>query len=386
MKNSYIAKRYWNLKASLIGQKADPSLLYHDLIDFSIGDPDLNTDNRIIEMAFNDALNGYTHYTESIGRLELREKLVKYYKERFGFDINIEDLMITTSACHAMTLALEATLDDGDEVIIPTPHFGLYTHQVELARGIPVFVETYEEENFQINIDRLRSKITNRTKGIILNTPNNPTGACISRENLEQIASIAREYDLLIFADDIYTIFSYGEPFVPIATLKDMKARTITIGSFSKDYCMTGWRIGYILANPDLIFVVGNINDNIIYSAPTISQQAAIHALDMRDIIQPGLVEEFRNRIFYAYERLKSLKNLSILSPMGTFYLFPSIKATGLSSEEVARRLLEEAHVLVIPGNAFGELGEGHLRLSCTLSIDKMKEAFDRMEKMEIFR
>lgn len=386
MKSQYIAKRYWNLKANPMGQKSDPNLLYPDLINFSIGDPDLNTDERIIKRAFEDALNGYTHYTESIGRLELRESLVKYYKERFNFDINTDELMITTSACHAMTLALEATLDDGDEVIIPTPHFTLYTHQVELARGIPVYVETYEEESFQINIERLESKITNRTKGIILNTPNNPTGACISRRNLEQIAEIAKKYDLLIYADDIYTIYSYDEPFVPIASLEGMKERTITVGSFSKDYCMTGWRIGYILANPNIIFVAGNINDNIIYSAPTISQQAAIHAIDIRDSVQPALVEEFRNRIFYAYERLKGLKNVSILPPMGTFYLFPSIKATGLTSEEVTDRLLKEAHVLVIPGNVFGVLGEGHLRLSCTLSIEKMKEAFDRIEKMEIFR
>lgn len=385
MVSSYIAKRYWNSKATPMGQTSDPLLLHPDLVNFSLGDPDLNTDDRIIKKAFEDALNGHTHYTESIGRLKLREGLCKYYQDRFDFKVVPEEIMITTSACHAMYLALEATLDDGDEVIIPTPHFTLYTHQVELARGVPILVETYEEENFQLNIERLEAKITNRTKGIILNTPNNPTGSCITRKNLEQIAEIARKYDLLIYADDIYTIYSYDEPFVPMAILQDMKKRTITLGSFSKDYCMTGWRIGYIMADSKLINIVGNINDNVIYSAPSISQQAAIHALELRESIQTDLVEEFKRRTFYAYERLNRLKNVSILPPKGTFYLFPNIKGTGLSSTEVTKRLLEEAHVLVIPGHAFGEIGEGYLRLACTISIEKMKEAFDRIEKMDIF-
>lgn len=386
MKSPYVAKKYWNSKSSAIGHSSDPSLLYKDLINFSLGDPDLNTDERIIKGAFEDALNGHTHYTESSGRLELRKGIVDYFKERFDYNITPDEVMITTSACHAMTLALQATIDDGDEIIIPTPHFSLYTQQVELARGVPVLVETFEEENFRLDIGRLEAKITNRTKGIILNTPNNPTGACLSHKNLEQIAEVAKKYDLLIFSDDIYTIYSYDEPFVPMTTLEDMKKRTITLGSFSKDYCMTGWRIGYVLAEPYLIELIRNINDNIIYSAPSISQQAAIHALELRDSIQPALVDEFRKRTFYAYERLKKLNNVSILPPKGTFYLFPNIKATGLSSNEVTKKLLEEAHVLVIPGHAFGDSGEGYLRLACTLNVDKLKEAFDRIEKMEIFK
>lgn len=386
MKSPYIAKRYWNSKSSSLGQSSDPSLLYSDLINFSLGDPDLNTDERIIKKAFEDALNGHTHYTESAGRLELRKGIADYFKERFDYSITPEEVMITTSACHAMILALEATLDDGDEIIIPTPHFSLYTEQVELARGVPVLVETFEEENFQLDIGRLEAKITNRTKGIILNTPNNPTGACLSRRNLEEIAMVAKKYDLLIFSDDIYTIYSYDEPFVPMTTLEDMKKRTITVGSFSKDYCMTGWRIGYVLAESNLIEIIRTINDNIIYSAPSISQQAAIHALELRKDIQPALVDEFKKRTFYAYERLKKLKNVSILPPKGTFYLFPNIKATGLSSNEVTKKILEEAHVLVIPGHVFGDTGEGYIRLACTLSVDKMKEAFDRIEKMEIFK
>ncbi len=293
--------------------------------------------------------------------------------------------MITTSGCHAMWLALEAILDDGDEVIIPSPYFTPYPQQVKLARGIPVFLETFEEEDFQLNIDRLEKLITNRTKAIILNTPNNPTGTCLTKETLESIATIAKKYDLLIISDDIYTIFSYEEPFVPITSLEGMRERTITIGSFSKDYAMTGWRIGYILAEPYIINIIKDINENNVFTAPSISQQAAIHALKLRKEIQPPLIKEFKTRTFAAYERLKQLKNVSILPPKGTFYLFPNIKATGLTSQEVANKILEEAHVLVLSGTSFGDNGEGYIRIAVTVGEDKINEAFNRIARMKIF-
>ncbi|TJX14404.1 aminotransferase class I/II-fold pyridoxal phosphate-dependent enzyme [Tissierella creatinini] len=386
MMDSYISNRYKNIGESLLTQSSDPNLLYPDLVNFSIGDPDIHTDEIIVKKAFDDALKGHVHYTENLGRLKLREAIANYYYERFKYKTSSDNIMVTTSGLHAMYLAMEATLNEGDEVIIPTPHFSLYTDQVKLARGIPVYVETFEEEGFQLNIERLESKITGKTRAILLNTPNNPTGTCLSRKNLEDIAEVAKKYDLIVYADDVYTIYSYEEEFMPITALKDMGKRTISIGSFSKDYCMTGWRIGYLMGNPELIKVAGNINDALIYSAPSISQQAALYALEHRHEIQPKLVEQFKERVYYAYERLKKLNNVSVMEPRGTFYLFPSIKGTGLSSMEVARILLEEAHVLVIPGNAFGQAGEGHIRLACTIELDKMKEGFDRMEKLEIFR
>lgn len=386
MENKYISKRYWNKVANEMAQSSDSVDLYDDLINFSIGDFDINTDYRIIKAAFEDALDGHTHYTEPAGMIELRQEICKFYKEEYGYDVNPAELMITTSASHGMYLTMEAILDDGDEVLIPIPSFSPYSQQVKLARGKPVFVETYEDEEFQIKADRLEEAVTDRTKAIIINTPNNPTGACLSRETMEEVARIAEKYDLLIIADDIYTIYSYQEAFLPITTLDNMRKRTITLGSFSKDYVMTGWRIGYILAEAYFIDVIKDINEAVVYTAPSISQRAAIHALRLRDEIQPDLVEKFKERIFYAYERLKGLKNVSILEPKGTFYLFPNIKATGLTSAELTAKILEEAHVLVIPGTAFGTNGEGYLRLACTLDIDKMKEAFDRMEQMEIFK
>lgn len=386
MKNPHISKRYWNQKTTAMGASGDLLTKYPDLINFSLGDPDLTTDARIINAAFQDALDGHTHYTNFYGILELREALADYYKEEYNYELATDEIMITTSGCHAMWLVMEAILDDGDEVIIPSPHFTPYPSQVELARGIPVYLEMKEEEDYQINTEELEKLITNRTKAIIINTPCNPTGASLTRETMEEIARIVKKHDLLVIADDIYTKFSFTEPFLPITTLEGMRERTITIGSFSKDYAMTGWRIGFILSNPHMINIVKDINENNVFTAPSISQRAALHAIALRDEIQPPMIEEYKNRVFAAYDRIKELNNVSILPPKGTFYLFPNIKATGLSSQEVADKILEEAHVLVLPGNAFGDFGEGYIRIAVTVGEEMINEAFDRIAKMDIFK
>lgn len=386
MKHPHISKRYWNSVSTPMGESMGLVDKYDDLIDFSLGDLDITTDERIIRGAFEDALDGHTHYTNSYGIMELREAIRDYYKEEFNYELAIEEIMITTSGCHAMWLALEAILDDNDQVIIPSPCFTPYPQQVELARGIPVMMDLKEEDDYQIDVDYLESLINNRTKAIILNTPNNPTGACLTRETMEAIAKIVEKYDLVVIADDIYTKFSFSIPFIPFTSLPGMRERTITIGSFSKDYAMTGWRIGFILARPELVTIIKDINENNVFTAPSISQRAALHALRLRDEVQPPIVEEFKKRVFTGYERIKELNNMSVPSPKGSFYLFPNIKGTGLSSQEVADRLLEEAHVLVIPGNAFGENGEGYIRMAFTVGVDKINEAFDRIAKMDIFK
>lgn len=386
MKNKYISKRYWNSISTPMGDSGDMVRKFPNLINFSLGDPDVTTNEKIIKKAFDDALAGHTHYTDFYGDNELRQALIDLYREDYNHKVSLDEIMITTSACHAMWLTLETILDDGDEVIIPSPFFTPYPQQVKLARGIPIFLETFESENFQINIDRLESLITNRTKAIIINTPNNPTGSCLTLETLENIGKIAEKYDLIIIADDIYTIFSYEENFIPIASINNLKDRVITLGSFSKDYAMTGWRVGYILAQPDIIETAKNVNENNVFTAPSISQRAALHAIKMRKEIQGPMVEKFRARTFKAYERLKALNNIEIQPPKGTFYLFPNIKATGLSSTEVADRILKEAKVLVLPGNAFGECGEGYIRIAVTVGEDKIDQAFDRIAKMDIFK
>lgn len=386
MKNKFLAKRYWNDITTPMSESSSLLNKFDDIINFSLGDPDNTTDIRIINAAFEDARNGHTHYTDFFGDMELRKEICKYYDEKYHYSVDVQECMITTSGCHAMWLALEAILDDGDEVIIPQPCFTPYPQQIKLARGVPVVLETLEEEEFQVNSERLEQLITNRTKAIIINTPNNPTGTCFSLKTLQIIASIAKKYDLLIIADDIYTLFSYSEPFIPIMTLSDMRDRTISISSFSKDYAMTGWRIGFILAPPFIVNTIKDINENNVFTAPSISQRAALHALKYRNDIQPEILKEYKQRIFYAYNRITEIPNMSVLYPRGSIYLFINIKKTGLTSNEVAKRLLGEAHVLVLPGNAFGKCGEGYIRIAMTVGIDKINIAFSRIEKMDLFK
>ncbi|MCT4508277.1 MAG: pyridoxal phosphate-dependent aminotransferase [Tepidibacter sp.] len=381
----YISKRYLNKAITPMAESMNHTRKYEDLIDLSLGDHDINTDIRIIDKAFEDARNGHTHYTNSLGYLELREKICDYYKDKYSYSLDTKECMITTSGCHAMYLVLEALLDDGDEVIIHEPYFTPYKEQVEITRGKPVFLKTYEEDEFKINIDKLKESMTHNTKAIILNTPNNPTGACFDKEILQEIANVCIEKDIVVIADDIYTLFMYEDEFIPITTLEKMRERTITIGSFSKDYAMTGWRIGYILAPSYVIQTIRSINENSVFTAPSISQRAAIHALSMRNQVQPPIKDEYKNRIYYAYDRIKSIPNISVIKPKGSIYLFVNIKKTGLTSKEVVDRILNEAHVLTIPGEAFGESGSGYIRIAVTQNIDRLKEAFDRISAMDIF-
>ena len=382
MKHRFLSKKYWNSVSTPMAEVVELAHKYEDLINLSLGDPDLITNAIIIDEAFNDACNGHTKYTDSVGDPELREEIRLYYEKEYGYLLQIKEIMAVVGACHGMHLVLEAILDDGDEVIVPEPYFTPYDNQIKLAGGKLVPLETYEEDDFQLDIERLRALITSRTKAIIVNTPNNPTGTCLSMDSMEALSKLAIENDLIIIADDIYGAFSFCKPFVPITTIAGMKERTITIGSFSKDYAMTGWRIGYILAPDYLINCIRDINEGVCFSAPSISQRAAIHALRLRETIQPKIVNEYKKRVFYTYERINQIPGMSVLSPKGSFYLFVNIKKTGLTSAEVSKKLLEKAHVLVVTGNAFGKSGEGYIRIACTVGLDKLKDAFDRIEKL----
>ncbi|MBT9130771.1 MAG: Aspartate aminotransferase [candidate division WS2 bacterium] len=386
MKHKYIAKRYWKDITTSMGQVGVLAKQYNDVINLSLGDPDLITHDIIIENSMKDAKAGHTKYTECGGDPELRNEIRKYYKEEYGFDFSDNEVMVTASGCHAMYLALEAIIDDGDEVIIHTPCFPPYQQQIVLARGIPIELDTYEEEDFQVNIERLKSLITDRTKAIIINTPTNPTGNCFTRKTFEEIGKIAMEYDLIIIADDIYVSFSFDEPFIPITTMEGMRERTITINSFSKDFTMTGWRVGNLIAPDFIIKTTQQINENVVFTAPSISQRGAIHALRNRKEIQPPMIAEYKSRVFYAADRINEIPNMSVLPPKATFYLFVNIKETGLTSMEVSDRILREAHVLTIPGITFGACGEGYIRIACTVNNVVLKEAFDRIGKMDIFK
>lgn len=383
MKHPFIAKRYWKDQSTAMGQSDVMAKSFNDVINLSLGDPDLITHELIIDKAFADAKAGHTKYTDFRGDPELRQEISNFYKEEYNMDVKDEEIFVCASACLGMYLALEAILDDGDEVILQAPYFTPYPQQVELARGIPVELPTYEEEDFQINMERLESLITERTKALVINSPSNPTGNCLTVETMEKIAAIAEKYNLIVIADDIYTSFSYQNPFVPFASLPGMKERTIILNSFSKNFTMTGWRVGNIIAPDYIIQIIQQINENVVFTAPSISQRAGIYALRHRKEIQPPMVEEYRKRMFYAAERINQIPKLSVVyPPKGSFYLFMNIKETGLSSVEAADRILKEAHVLMLPGDAFGKCGEGYVRIACTVNVDTLKEAFDRIEKI----
>ncbi|WP_425755351.1 pyridoxal phosphate-dependent aminotransferase [Ihubacter sp. rT4E-8] len=384
MKHKFIAKRYWKDHQTAMGKSDEMAKTFDDVINLSLGDPDLITDDIIIDGAFADAKAGHTKYTDFRGDPELRTEICRFYQEEYGMEVRDEEVFVCASASLGMYLSLEAIVDDGDEVILQAPFFTPYPQQVELARGIPVELATYEDEDFQINIERLESLITERTKALVINSPSNPTGNCLNMETMEQLAEIAVKHDLLVISDDIYTAFSYQNPFVPFASLPGMRERTIILNSFSKNFTMTGWRVGNIIAPDYIIKTIQQVNENVVFTTPSISQRAAIHALRHRHEIQPAMIEEYRKRMFYAAERVNEISGLSVIDPpKGSFYLFVNIKETGLSSAAAAEKILQDAHVLTLPGTAFGACGEGYVRIACTVGVDRLCEAFDRIEKIQ---
>ncbi len=386
VKNKYISKRYWKSHQTAMGQSDAMAKSFNDVINLSLGDPDLNTPSSIIQKAFEDANAGHTKYTDFRGDPELVMEICKFYKTEYDMSISPAEVFVTSSATVAMHLALEAILDDGDEVILQAPYFTPYPQQVLLSRGIPVELPTLECEDFQINVDRLESLITERTRALVINTPNNPTGSCLSLQTMQEIADVVRKHDLIVIADDIYTDYSYENPFKPFAKIEGMRERTITLNSFSKGFNMTGWRVGHIVAPAYITDVIQEINENVCFTTSSISQRAAIYALRHRKELQPPIVEEYHNRVNYAASRINKIPKMRVIEPpKGTFYLFPCIKETGLSSEEVADLILKEAHVALLPGSTFGTCGQGYLRIACTVGMEKLEEAFNRIEKMSIF-
>ena len=379
MKRNFIAKRF---QSAGTGLTLDTAALakYKDIVDLSIGDTDFTTDEAIINAAFRDAKAGYTHYGDPKGDPELISAVCKAWEEDFDQSLPRDHVLVSASSCLGMSLAMFAILDPGDEVIVFSPYFSLYRTQAELAGGVCVEVPTYANEAWAIDEARLRAAITPRTKLIVFNNPCNPTGMGYDHSTLELLGRVAEEHDLLIAADEIYTTYLYEGDFIPIRTIPGLAHRVITLNSFSKNFLMTGWRVGVAIAEPEILEVMSNINNSLIYTAPSISQRAAIQALAIRQAIREKYVLAYRDRIFYAADRMEKIPYLSLVRPKGTFYLFPGIEKTGLSAEDFCQALLERAHVLVTPGTLFGNTGAGHFRIACTVGLDRLKEAFDRME------
>lgn len=380
----YIAERFRN---AFSGLSLDTEALrrYSDVIDLSIGDTDFTTDRRIIDAAYADACAGYTHYGDPKGDPELIEAICQAWKEDFNQDVSPAEVLVTTSSCMGMSQALLALLNPGDEALVFGPYFADYNNQIYLAGGKMVEVVTKEENHYAPEEAAIRAAITPRTRAMIVNTPCNPTGAAYSMETLTMLAKLATEYDLLILADEIYTRYLYDGAFVPMRTLPGMADRVVTLNSFSKNFLMTGWRVGYIIAHPELIQVFQQVNEGLTYVAPSISQRAALKALSLRNEIAEEYITKYRDRVYYVTDRIAQIPYLSLYRPRGTFYAFPGIAKTGMEDKAFCAYLLEQAHIMVAPGCVFGAAGIGHFRIACTVSQSKLAEAMDRMEKLRFF-
>lgn len=352
-----------------------------EIINLGIGDLDINTNQLIINEAFQDAKNGHTHYTDSRGDIELREEILKYHREEFkNYNFNDNEIMVVSGGCHGMYLLLKSIIDKNDEIIVFSPYFPVYIEQIKLCNGKTKIVKLKEKDEYQINKIELLKKISNKTKAIIINTPSNPTGACLTKKSLEIIKGIAKEYDLLVIADDVYDYFSYEEEFIPFYTLSEMKKRTAVVCSFSKNFAMTGWRIGYVIASKEIINCMKNINDNIIYSTSSISQRAALSALRNRKSIKNELISIYRERMEYSYKRVINIKNLSLSKPKGGIYLFINIKKTGMDTKVFIKEFYEKYGVLVLDGTSFGN--PHYIRICVNNNMDVLNDAFNRLEKM----
>jgi len=345
-----------------------------DAISLGVGEPDFDTPWHIREEGIYSLEKGRTFYTSNAGLKELKIEICNYLKRKFEIEYSYEDeVLVTVGGSEAIDIALRAVINPKDEVIIPQPSYVSYLPCAVLADAVPVIVKLKEEDEFRLTKQQLLDSITEKTKVVILPFPNNPTGAVMRKKDLEEIAQVIIEKDLLVISDEIYSELSYGERHVSIASLPGMKERTILINGFSKSYAMTGWRLGYATGPVEIIKQMLKIHQFAIMCAPTTSQYAAVAALQNGDRDVEQMREAYNQRRRYLVHALRET-GMECFEPFGAFYVFPSIKKFGMTSEEFANRLLQEEKVAVVPGTAFGDCGEGFLRISYAYSLEDLKK------------
>ena len=383
MANKFIADRLLQETVPLMSKLAGMTAGMDDLIDLSIGDPDFTTPAPIIEAGYKDALAGCTHYTQHRGYPDVIQAVVDYYKRELGVVTDEKNVLITTSADYAAFQACFATINPGDEVLIPDPSFLCYRSQVEYSGGKSVMVPTYEEDGWRLKAEIAEKYVTPKTKGIFISTPNNPTGACMHKEDLEGIVRLAEKYDLLIYSDEIYTWYSYDIPFVSVLSIPGAAERTVVTNSMSKNYVCTGARLAWVIAPVQIIGAMVQEGMNMVYTAPSISQRMGKFALEQGKEVMAPIMAEFKERMFKTAERINQIPHLKVQSPPpGTFYLFVNVKETGLTDEEFVLKVLQDAHVVTVPGSNFGSCGKGYVRFCATVGLPKLMEACDRIEKL----
>lgn len=380
----FINRRVASVPPSGIRRFFDLAASRKDAISLGVGEPDFKTPALIRDAAINSIADGETQYTANRGLIELRREIALYLKGRYGTEYLPEsEILVTIGASEAIDLALRALVCDGDEVLVPDPSYVSYAPGVTFAGGVPVAVTTVMEDDFRLTAERLEKAVTPRSKALILPYPNNPTGAVMDRSDLEAVAEVIRKHDLLVISDEIYSELIYGgREHVSIASLDGMAERTITINGFSKAFAMTGWRVGYACGPAEIISVMTKIHQYAIMCAPRQGQVAAASALKTGRENDYAVIRTMRD----SYDRRRRLMvssfremGLECFEPYGAFYVFPSVRRTGMTSEEFCAALLEEKNIAAVPGTAFGPSGEGHIRCCYATAIDKINIAMERM-------
>jgi aminotransferase len=369
-----------NYPRSGIRRMFDLAAGYDDVVSLCLGEPNFDTPLHIVEAAKKALDEGLTHYTPNAGLVELRQAIADKYEREFGLEYSVDNVMITVGAMEALYLAMVTTVNPGDEIIVPDPCFPAYLGQIMMlgAKAVPVPVR--EENEFKLQADDVEKAITSKTKAILLNSPSNPLGSVLGKEDLEAMAQVVLRHNLVVFSDEVYEKIIYdGRSHYSIAQLADMKERTIIINSFSKTYAMTGWRIGYLLANKEIAQHMPKIQEGIASCVAAFVQKAAVAALTGPDEPIEQMVNDYNRRRSILIDGLNQIPGFHCQKSPATFYAFPSIKDFGKTSQEFAEELLREAHVVTVPGSAFGNMGEGFLRLSFANSDENLKEAVRRI-------
>lgn len=351
-----------------------------DAISLGVGEPDFDTPWHIREEGIYSLEHGRTYYTSNAGLKELKEEICRYLHRKFNLSYSEHQVLVTIGGSEAIDVGLRAMIDPGDEVLIPEPCYVSYLPCAQMTHAVPVPIPLQEKNEFQLTAQEVEEKCTSRTKVLILPFPNNPTGAVLTRKNLEEIARVCVEHDLYVISDEIYAELTYGEKHVSIAEMPGMAERTIVINGFSKAFAMTGWRLGYAAGPQEIIDQMVKIHQFAIMCAPTTSQYAAVEALRNGDDDVAYMTEAYNQRRRYLLHELRRI-GMDCFEARGAFYVFPSIKKYGMTSEEFATRLLEEQKVAVVPGSAFGTSGEGYIRISYAYSLESLKKALERVER-----
>ena len=369
------------IKPSLTRTLFNMAKAYDDVIDFTLGDPDVPTHQKIKDAGSKAIQDGKTRYSQNAGLLELRNVISDYYIRKEGFEYDpISEIMVTVGAMEGLYLALLSITNPGDEYIIPAPYYVNYGQMVHMCGGIPVIVDKPAEEPLSFRTEDIEAAITPKTKAIIINTPSNPSGKIISWNKIEKLAELAKKHDLYVISDEVYKCLIYGEnKFKSIVSIEGMRERTILTNSLSKEFCMTGWRIGYVLANKEIVANMTKLQENVCACAPLPSQYAAIEALSSKEDYSANMKSIFSERRDALVSGINSIKGLSCTPPDATFYLMVDISKTGLKSFDFACKLLESVHVAVVPGVTYGQSCDNYVRIAFTKNVDVIKQGVERI-------